>query len=83
MIDKKIKKRLAFLTQCVKEEGGKIDEDSLRAFHNFIHLNNLPYPEISLTDDNTVYASWDDFSMHFTKGNTRFVSTKLKLSITI
>jgi hypothetical protein len=57
--------------------------DSLQSFYNFFRINNnLKCPIISLTPDNTIYASWKGeqnrvFSVHFLSNrDVRFVIFK-------
>ena len=56
--------RLLTLFSDAKEEEPAsfgIAVDSLRNFYNFLHLHtNLKYPSISLTPDDSIYASWRD-----------------------
>ena len=56
---------------------------SLRSFYNFLRLHHdLKYPNISLTPDYNIYASWKNgqkrvFSVHFLpNGDVRFVIFK-------
>lgn len=78
--------RLITLFKDAKEEDFAsvgINVGSLRSFYNFLRLHTtLKCPIISLTPDNTIYASWKGeqnqvFSVHFlSNGDVRFVIFK-------
>jgi len=78
--------RLVVLMQDAQEEDNAIlgiTVGSLRSFYNFIHLHKgLKFPDISLTPDNNIYATWKSqnnriFSLHFLPtGDARFVILK-------
>ena len=78
--------RLIVLFNDAKEEDSNspgIAVGSLRKFYHFLEeFNNLKYPNITLTPDNNIYASWEGeqnrlFGVHFLPdGNTNFVIIK-------
>jgi hypothetical protein len=81
-----IANRILSLFNSVKEEDNNspgISIGSLRNFYSFLKENSkLKYPNITLTPDNEIYASWEEkmnwlFSVHFLPdGNTNFVIFK-------
>lgn len=68
MIPTTIINRLQELSKLAQEEDddGSIKQESQDLFLQFIELrSDFNEPFISLTPDNTVYAAWDTFSIHF------------------
>lgn len=61
----KINKRIDYLRECIAEEGGKINQKSLDTFIDFV--TDVKYegdPQISLTPDNDIYATWETDKKH-------------------
>jgi hypothetical protein len=82
----KLANRILSLFDYAKEEdyhSPGIAVESLRNFYYFINkYPKLKYPNITLTPDNNIYASWENeknrlFSVHFlSDGNVNFVIFK-------
>jgi len=84
--NERLANRLIVLFNDAKEEDSNspgVAVGSLRNFYHFLQeYTNLKYPNITLTPDNNIYASWEDeqdrlFSVHFLpNGITNFVIFK-------